>query len=195
MRTIRASCCLCLGLRAMAFAADRLQVVQRIRAAFCLRHNVVDLFCLADATSSATQLAQVHVTRHHSIALATPWPTSASFAIVLRRGLSHMHRRQLRHWAVAVRKPRHQPRLCDWSRSPGTSSPSRLRAGSSCSSSPSAASADSRASTFSSSRAVARLCSSCRSSMRRKRSDRLTSRPLIRPHALDLEAAVVHQFP
>ncbi len=93
MRTVRASRCLCLGLSAMAFAADRLQVAQRIRATFCLRHNVVDLFRLADATSSAARLAQVHVTRHHRIALAAPWPTASPFAVVLLSGLGNMHRR------------------------------------------------------------------------------------------------------
>lgn len=59
MRTIRASCRLCLGLGAVALAADRLQVFQSICAAFRLRHNVVNLFCLADATSSAARLTEV----------------------------------------------------------------------------------------------------------------------------------------
>lgn len=148
MRTIRASRCLCFGLRAVALAADRLQVLQAIRAAFRLRHNVVNLFCLADATSGAARLAEVQVTSHHRVALAAPRSAASSFAVVLRGRLSDVHGRKLGHRPVAIRKPWHQPRLCDWSRSLGICSPSRLRAGSSCSSAPSAASAVNRASSL-----------------------------------------------
>ncbi|OCK46151.1 hypothetical protein BA766_15540 [Stenotrophomonas maltophilia] len=93
MRTIRASCCLCLGLGAVALTADRLQIVQGIRAAFRLRHDVVNLFCLADATSSAARLAEVQVTSHHRVALAAPRSTASPFAVILRRRLSNMHGR------------------------------------------------------------------------------------------------------
>lgn len=113
MRTIRASRCLCLGLRAVALAADRLQVVQGIGAAFRLRHNVVNLFCLADATSSAARLAEVQVTSHHRIALAAPGSAASPLAVVLRGRLSNVHGRKLRHRPMAIREPWHQPRLCD----------------------------------------------------------------------------------
>jgi len=76
----------------VAVGTDGLQVLIGVGAAFRLRHNVVDLFRLADAPSSATRLAQVHVTRHHRIALAAPWPTTSPFAVVLLSGLGNMHR-------------------------------------------------------------------------------------------------------